>query len=138
VKKRKKKVKKEEKIINAKTQAIRFTRPEIEEDEIAKNPFIIKIQAYIDDLHKSRKGKVIEHKIELMNMRNRNNISHSGITKEMDKIRSKIRHVEPTYQRYEMLKSYLFFYQKKLSLDQKSNHSDEIIDQRWFNMMKQV
>lgn len=71
--------------------------------------------------------------MELMNMRGRCNISHSGITKEMDKIKHKLNAVKPSSRKYEMLKSYIYFYQKKLSLENRKEYSSELIDQKIFN-----
>jgi len=61
-------------------------------------------------------------------MRAHSNTSHSDITKE-------ISNIDPTYRKYEMLKSYIYFYQKKLSLDRPNKHSDELILYNDFNLL---
>ena len=97
------------------------------------NPFLEKIKKYIDRLRVSRKGKLQEYKMELINLKGKWNISHSGITKEMDKIKNKIDDIKPSSRKFEMLKSYIYFYQKKLSLENRKDISNEIIDQKIFN-----
>lgn len=97
------------------------------------NPFLEKVKKFIKKLRVERKGKLQEYKMELINLKGRCNISHSGITKEMEKIKQKINDVKPSSRKFEMLKSYIFFYQKKLSLENRKEFSNEIIDQKLFN-----
>ena len=95
------------------------------------NPLIADTKKYVQSLRDFSRGRVQKYKMELIDLKSRTNISHSGITKEMNKISK----AKPSHRKYEMLKSYIYFYQKKLSLDRPNKFSDELIEYRTFNML---
>lgn len=128
--------------MNLSNNVIKFGAPE--QAATPSDPFISETEGFIRELKERNRGRIQHYKVELINMRNRSNISHSGkgqsnnfvgIKKEMDKIVNKINKVNPDFRQYELLKSYLYFYQRKLSLNSSSKVSEELIDQKIFNIL---
>jgi hypothetical protein len=74
---------------SASKSLIKLVRPK-EHERVLYNPLIKETQKYVEDLKKFNQGKIQKYKMELINMKLRSNISHSGISKEMRKIEHKL------------------------------------------------